>query len=257
MKKKEGHNQNSQKDEEDKRDKRDERKSRDEHDEHDAEEIIAKELASKRGYSFAYSAKKNAEAHGKSNKKNIFCYIAVVAIVLLVVLSVASFFFSSFIQSPKEDFNKLTYRHYLEKIEDEKSRLDIVVDSLVSIEVAKIDSGYRGKKSISHTDSLLAKAIRGEVGSKPYLHSISESNREYVDSFTIPIKYDSRIIGLLQKHKVKRGETLNSISLLYYGSKDYSNFIFVYNRKQLFNPDNIRYGIVIDIPQIKGVDNDK
>lgn len=248
MMKKEGHNSKSRKEEEEA--KCNERDSRNEH---DAEEIIAKELASKKSYSSGYLIKKRAEANENSNIKRAFCYIAVVSIVLIIGLSVVSFFFSSFIQSPKEDFNKLTYRHYLEEKEDEKFRLDIIVDSLVSIEIAKIDSGYRRKKSASPVDSLFTTTVGRKTFSRQYLDSIGKSNRENVDSFTIPIRYKSRIVGLLQKHKVKRGETLKSISLLYYGSKEYSNFIFVYNRKQLFSPDVLNYDLIIDIPQIKGV----
>lgn len=219
----------------------------------DAEEIIAKELASKKIYSSRYlTGKKVANKNG--NKKKIICSIAVVAVILTVGLSVAVFFFSSFLQSPKEDLNILAYKHYLATIENAKSHIEVSVDSLVNLTVAEIDSSYQTKKrAASRKDSLSADIINKQIAERQSLDFNDQQNRANVDSFIIPFRYASRIVGLLKKHEVKRGETLRSISLLYYGKKKYSNYIFVYNRKQLFSPDDLRYGIVIDIPNIKGI----
>lgn len=219
----------------------------------DAEEIIAKELASEKIYSSRYLTRKRA-ANKNGDKKKVICSIVVVAVILTVGLSVAVFFFSSFFQSPKEDFNILAYKHYLEAIEKTKAHIEISVDSLVTLTVTEIDSSYQAKKrAASREDSLSVDSINKQIAERRSLDFSDQQNRANVDSFIIPFRYASRIVGLLKKHEVKRGETLRSISLLYYGKKKYFNYIFVYNRKQLFSPDDLKYGIVIDIPNIKGI----
>lgn len=218
----------------------------------EAEEIIAKELALRKAYSSSCLTKKDIVSHKISNKRKIVCYLIFMSIILSIVLSVAFFFFFSFFQSPKEDYNILTYKHHLQKAEEVKSRIAISVDSIVRIEMAKIDSSYRSKR-FSQQDSLSHDLLDNQIVLKKHQGCINISNTVNSDSISIPTQYASRIDGLLLKHKVKRGETLRTIALLYYGSKKYSNFIFVYNRNCLSNPDYLKYGLVINIPKIKGI----
>jgi nucleoid-associated protein YgaU len=51
-----------------------------------------------------------------------------------------------------------------------------------------------------------------------------------------------------KKHKVKRGESLATISIRYYGNKDGFAAIFKANKNQLSSPDRIRVGQVLIIP---------
>lgn len=51
------------------------------------------------------------------------------------------------------------------------------------------------------------------------------------------------------QHKVKRGETLSAISNEWYGNPKHHRRIFEANRNQLTDPDEIKVGQVLRIPQ--------
>ncbi len=218
------------------------------------EEIIARELASQKVLFGGYSADKKGKSSPRINKKYIIYYVTAVALVLLIGLSAGFFFFSSFLQLTQVDCNLRTYEQYLNKIENQKGQIKVSVDSLVSATVARVDSANNLNRRKQYNDSVSSfyRVLEDEI--KYEKHVLDKLNNTNVTSYTIPAKYQSRILGQFCKHVIKRGETLRSISLLYYGSKKYSNFIFVYNHDSISAPDDVKYGDVIAIPRIKGVD---
>lgn len=57
------------------------------------------------------------------------------------------------------------------------------------------------------------------------------------------------IVGTKTEHTLKKGETLRTISLKYYGTKENSDYIVVYN--QIEKPDLVPVGITLKIPELK------
>jgi nucleoid-associated protein YgaU len=55
--------------------------------------------------------------------------------------------------------------------------------------------------------------------------------------------------GSARTHKVKKGETLSHISQQYYGKASQYMKIFEANKDQLNDPDKIREGMTLKIPQ--------
>lgn len=230
------------------------KEGRDKADKLAAEEIIARELASRKVLFGRDLADMKRKSSPRINKKYIIYYVAAIALVLLIGLSTGFFFFSSFFQSTQVDCNLRTYEQYLNKIDNQKGQIKVSVDSLVSATMARVDSANNLNRRKQWNDSVPSfyRAIEDEI--KYEKHVLDKLNRTNVDSYTIPAKYQSRILGPFCEYLIKRGETLRSISLLYYGSKKYSNFIFVYNHNSISAPDDVKYGEVIAIPRIKGIE---
>ena len=57
------------------------------------------------------------------------------------------------------------------------------------------------------------------------------------------------IVGTLESHRLRRGETLRGLALKYYGSKDFTVYIVAYNR--IANPDLVPEGKVLKMPLLK------
>lgn len=57
----------------------------------------------------------------------------------------------------------------------------------------------------------------------------------------------------IRYYRVKRGETLSSISKMFYGSEEYAMTIFQSNRHYITNPNEIYSGQRIAIPFISPV----
>lgn len=74
---------------------------------------------------------------------------------------------------------------------------------------------------------------------------------QVVDSIVYPQVANGEfvIVGTKVEHILKNGETLRTVSLKYYGTKEYSEYIVVYN--QIEAPDLVPVGMVIKIPELQ------
>ena len=61
----------------------------------------------------------------------------------------------------------------------------------------------------------------------------------------------------IRYHRVKRGETLSSISNLYYKTDEYALVIFQHNRAYIYNPNEIYSGQQLAIPYLPELDQIK
>lgn len=66
------------------------------------------------------------------------------------------------------------------------------------------------------------------------------------------LKY--KITGTLAMHVMTLGETIRSISLHYYGTKEYWNYIVQYNNDVIKDPNNVPVGVTLKIPELKEAD---
>ena len=57
------------------------------------------------------------------------------------------------------------------------------------------------------------------------------------------------IVGTLTQHTLKSGESLRKLAIKYYGSKDFTDYIILYN--QIKNPDVVPVGKVLEIPELR------
>lgn len=57
------------------------------------------------------------------------------------------------------------------------------------------------------------------------------------------------IVGIQEEHRMRSGETLRGLALRYYGSKDFTVYIVVYNK--IANPDLVPEGMLLKIPKLR------
>ncbi len=57
------------------------------------------------------------------------------------------------------------------------------------------------------------------------------------------------IVGTREEHRMRSGETLRGLALRYYGSKDFTVYIAVYNK--IANPDLVPEGMLLKIPRLR------
>ena len=57
------------------------------------------------------------------------------------------------------------------------------------------------------------------------------------------------IVGTQEMHRVRGGETLRGLALKYYGSKDFTVYLVVYNK--IANPDLVPEGMALKIPELE------
>lgn len=60
---------------------------------------------------------------------------------------------------------------------------------------------------------------------------------------------DYEIVGTKDVHRLKSGETLRGLALKYYGSKDYVDYIIIYN--DIKNPDIVPVNMELKLPELK------
>lgn len=92
----------------------------------------------------------------------------------------------------------------------------------------------------------LHRAIANEI-------KVVKTRKPPVVATSVPEKYLKNIEGLLTTHAVQNGETLYSISRLYYKKAKYASYIYMFNKEKIANKDILPVGINLNIPQIKGV----
>ncbi len=86
-----------------------------------------------------------------------------------------------------------------------------------------------------------------------------KENKEKTPSDTRDVSVDSdypqtengayEIVGTLKEHLMRRGETLRSLALKYYGSKDFTVYLTTYNK--IHNPDIVPEGTRLKIPKLR------
>ena len=57
------------------------------------------------------------------------------------------------------------------------------------------------------------------------------------------------IVGTQEEHRMRSGETLRGLALRYYGSKDFTVYLVVYNK--IANPDLVPEGMLLKIPKLR------
>lgn len=57
------------------------------------------------------------------------------------------------------------------------------------------------------------------------------------------------IVGTQEEHRMRSGETLRGLALRYYGSKDFTVYLVVYNK--IANPDFVPEGMLLKIPKLR------
>ena len=57
------------------------------------------------------------------------------------------------------------------------------------------------------------------------------------------------IVGTQEEHRMRSGETLRGLALRYYGSKDFTVYLVVYNK--IANPDIVPEGMLLKIPKLR------
>lgn len=121
---------------------------------------------------------------------------------------------------------------------------DSVLLITVEGEVKKVSSDSIKKKS-EEAEKQLVEAIA---------HEMKMVKMNAPDEVTqIPEKYAKNIEGLLTTHVVGEGETLSSLSRLYYRHIKYASYIYAFNREKIEHKDVLPLGVELDIPKIKGV----
>ncbi len=141
-------------------------------------------------------------------------------------------------------YNQLVVEEVVQNVEKKRVATDSVVLITMEGEAEKVCADSIKQKSIE-AEKVLASAIAHEM--KIIKVDVPESFGE------IPYKYAKNIEGLLTTHTIKHGETLSSLSRLYYNHIKYSSYIYVFNRDVIVNKDILPVGLKLDIPQIKDV----
>lgn len=119
-----------------------------------------------------------------------------------------------------------------------------------SREVVSSDSG----KSVADSqtaDSVSSKTVNTQAQKRD---SLALKKQKAADDIAMSKKYEQLpggkylIVGTLDTHEMKPGDTLLKLSKKYFGSKDYVPYIVFYNR--LENPDVVPLGYTLKIPRL-------
>ncbi|HXK75913.1 MAG TPA: hypothetical protein PLK40_05530 [Bacteroidaceae bacterium] len=143
--------------------------------------------------------------------------------------------------------NPVAYTQHIVKDKHTLDRTTSLNKTKTNVEDSQVKEKSSSNEAVSvEKKKTMSTAIANEM------KKVVDTHKTIV-STSIPEKFLKNIEGVLTTHTVKNDETLYSISRLYYKQGKYASYIYEFNKEKIANEDILPVGILLNIPQIKGV----
>lgn len=218
-----------------------------------AEEIIALELQRQKEISSKTEILKEASFKEKMNRSNsdakdsrthVSFLIAIIFIVILICGGTLVYIYNPDLFSKPSNTDSIQM-----PLNEKKESIIPALPDSTKVNPSLNDAQKIANSNTEATDLNVNKELvenKSTLGDKR-IENVKDQKNNHLDEANLS-KYVA--VGTKTTHKIKSGETLTKVSLMYYGSKAFWPFIVKYNRDVIKDPDNVPFGTAIKIPEL-------
>ncbi|WP_321331402.1 HU family DNA-binding protein [uncultured Bacteroides sp.] len=227
------------------------------------EDIIAKEIR-KADEEYKIHRQKNKESHEevafseRGRNKSLMFYTAILVVLITVAGAIAYIYYPNVMEDLFTANNETT--------STTMSPTPDLAGVQLSVDTFNMETSAKNKMAINsdstESDSIKKVLIKKTIGAilpaKTSIEVREKQKREidtdiHKEGLLIPDSVNYTIIGTKTTYAVKEGETLTRIALRFYGTKNLWPYIVKHNRNLIKNPNNVPYGTVLKIPELKRI----